>query len=284
MEVNASVTGDVPILPSEVNVATGRSVPRLRTRFDGDWRRFHGTAQGPLLATHGASRLVAVPAASRDLVPSAVRCNCGVGPTFWLVGTVITLVSAAAAAGADGGPWVGAVMAVGGLTVVGVLRWALPRLTIRPADQVIQTRRSLAPFAAIQRIEFDRPRKNGVWARFIGPDGQVLARFAVGETLLAPATAEQWAALREIVQVAATRGPVGPAGAGQSGAGRSGAGSWPPPPPTWQTHTAGIDFALSPAQALPILDAQIAWCQAGHRPDHRHAPMRGLLRGTVHLL
>ena len=73
----------------------------------------------------------------------------------------------------------------------------LPSLTIFPSGQLIRTRRRVVPYAAVAAIDFRRPEQAGIWVNFIGGDRRrPFARWAIDETLMAPAGVEQWVALR----------------------------------------------------------------------------------------
>ena len=85
---------------------------------------------------------------------------------------------------------------------------------------------------------------------------------------MAPADVEQWAAVRQVVvALVARQGSGSHGGAGPfSAEGRI---------PAWRSRP------VPTAQAIGILDAQIAWCEAGNRSGHRRAPMRALLGRVV---
>ncbi|MBM9464732.1 hypothetical protein JL108_14840 [Aeromicrobium sp. YIM 150415] len=202
------------------------------------------------------------------LLPAMVRCNRGVGRWFWICIGIIALVTAIAMLGSGEPPWTMALIGLGAAALFTLTRAILPRLTISPAEQSIHTRRRVVPYRAVSAIHFRRPQKAGIWVDFAGEDRRrPLARLAIDETLMAPATVEQWAALRQMIALVAGRGSASHVGTELvPDEGRI---------PAWR------DRPVEPAQAIAALDAQIAWCQAGNRSGHRRAPMRALLGRVV---
>ncbi|MGO1768817.1 MAG: hypothetical protein ACTHZX_02585 [Microbacterium sp.] len=196
-----------------------------------------------------------------------IRCNRGFGAWFWIVMGGIALITALAMLGSGQPPWVIALVGLAIALLYALTRSLLPRLTIAPAEQTIRMRRGTVPYSAIAAVDLRGPRKAGLWARLVDDDLRTLTRFAVAESLFAPATAEQWAALRHIVAVAADRIP-------QSHADPR---SWADADrlPGWRGEP------MSPAEAVAVIDAQIAWCEAGRRPTHRRAPLRALVSRVV---
>lgn len=201
-------------------------------------------------------------------LPATVRCNRGFGRWFWICIGIIALVTAIAMLGSGESPWTIALVGLGAAALFMLTRAILPRLTISPAEQLIRTRRRVVPYGAVAAIDFRRPEKAGIWVNFIGDERRrPLARLAIDESLMAPATVEQWAAVRQMVALTAGQGSGPHAGAGLfSAEGRI---------PAWRSRP------VSTAQAIDILDAQIAWCEAGNRSGHRRAPIRALLGRVV---
>lgn len=200
-------------------------------------------------------------------LPPVVRCNRGFGAWFWVTMGLVALIAALAAVGSGRPPWAAALIGVGMVLVYTLTRAGLPRLTILPAEQGIRTRRDTVPFAAIAAIDLRGPRRPGIWARFVDDERRTLGRLSIAESLLAPATTEQWVALRQIVAAAAGRGRISPPDPRLwSNAGR---------PPGWSGDPMSAD------EALAVLDAQISWCEAGRRPHHRRAPMKALVSRVV---
>lgn len=185
-------------------------------------------------------------------LPAQVRCNRGFGWPFGMVLaivcplTVILMIGTweREPGGALVGLGVGALMAV----IFCLVRALLPRLVIDLAHGVLRTRTREEPFSAIAGIEFVS-EKAGVWATFIGDDGRKLARMSVADTMFAAPTTEQWAALRQVVHSAVIARGVAPEQQ------PSASGKW-----------------LSPGRVLDIVEAQTAWCLAGHRSGARRAP------------
>ncbi len=202
-------------------------------------------------------------------LPATVRCNRGLGRWFWICIGIIALVTVIAMLGSGESPWAMALIGLGAAALFMLTRAALPRLTISPAEQLIRTRRRVVPYTAVAAIDFRRPEKAGIWVNFIGDQRRrPLARLAIDETLMAPAKVEQWAAVRQMLVALVTgQGRESHVGAGLSAAeGRI---------PAWRSRP------VPTAQAIDILDAQIAWCEAGNRSGHRRAPMRALLGRVV---
>lgn len=197
-----------------------------------------------------------------------VRCNCGFGRWFWICIGIIALVTLIAMLGSGESPGAMALIGLGTAALFMLTRAILPRLTISPAEKLIRTRRRVVPYTAVAAIDFRRPQKAGIWAYFISNDRRrPLARLAIDETLLAPAAVEQWVAVRQIVDLVAGQGTGSHVGQELfPDGGRI---------PAWQGRP------VPSAQAIDILDAQIAWCEAGNRSGHRRAPMRALLGRTV---
>lgn len=165
-------------------------------------------------------------------------------------------------------PWAMALIGLGAAALFMLTRATLPRLTISPAEQLIRTRRRVVPYGAFAAIDFRSPQKVGIWAEFFSDDcKRPLARLAIDESLMAPATVEQWAAVRHMVALVAGQGSdlhVGVEPLSESGR-----------IPAWHGRP------MPPAQAIGILDAHIAWCETGNRSGHRRAPMRALLGRVV---
>ena len=201
-------------------------------------------------------------------LPATVRCNRGLGRWFWICIGIIALVTVIAMLGSGESPEAMALIGLGVAVLFILTRAMLPRLTISPAEQVIRTRRRAVPYTAVAAIDFRRPQRAGVWANFIGDERRPLARLTIDESLMAPADVEQWAAVRQIlVALVARQGSESHGGAGLSFAeGRI---------PAWQSRP------MPTAQAIDILEAQIAWCEEGNRSGHRRAPMRALLGRVV---
>ncbi|MDT9593956.1 hypothetical protein RDV89_12815 [Nocardioides zeae] len=195
--------------------------------------------------------------------PAMVRCNRGLGRWFWFCVGIIVSVTAIAVVASGEAPWVMALTGLGVAALFLLARALLPPLTLSPAERVIRTRGRVVPYAAVAAVDFPPPDKAGVWAGFLGDDGRRLARLAIDETLMAPATVEQWAAVQQLVALGAAPGPASHAVAGQPLGGRR--------------RPAGRSRPMGPAEAVAVLDAQVAWCAAGNRPGHRHAPVRALL-------
>ncbi|MFT0846795.1 hypothetical protein VR010_03475 [Actinomycetaceae bacterium L2_0104] len=201
-------------------------------------------------------------------LPTMVRCNYGFGRWFWISIGIITLMTVIAMLGSGESPVAMALIGLGVTALFMLTRAFLPRLTISPAEQLIRTRGRVVPYTAVAAIDFRKPQRAGIWANFIGDDRRrPLARLAIDETLMAPASVEQWAAVRQIVSLVAGQGSESHIGAGRFFS----EGRIP----------ARRDAPVGPAQAIAILDAQIAWCAAGNRSGHRRAPMRALLGRVV---
>ncbi|MGO1410193.1 hypothetical protein [Microbacterium sp.] len=193
--------------------------------------------------------------------PSRVRCNRGVGWSFWLVMGINALVTLIAVAGtyedAPGG--IGFGLGVGlSIAVLFILVRAvlLPRLEIRVAEGSLRTRRRTIPFSAVSSISVTNPTRAGVWGAFIGHDGKVLARMSIAGSLFAAATSEQWGALGRMMASM-------PGGANRDGGMNASA------------------RALSSASAIEIVQAQAAWCRMGHRSDASRAPAAALHGTTI---
>jgi hypothetical protein len=204
-----------------------------------------------------------------SLLPATVRCNRGLGRWLWICIGIIALWTTIAMLGSGKPP---GMIALIGLVVAALFmltRAFLPRLIISPAEQVICTRRRVVPYTAVAAIDFRRPQRAGIWVNFIGDERRrPLARLAIDETLMAPADVEQWAAVRQVVAALVAR---------QGSESHVGAGLFPAEGriPARQSRP------VPTAQAIGILDAQIAWCEAGNRSGHRRAPMRALFGRVV---
>src|SRR5699024_1357334 len=101
----------------------------------------------------------------------------------------------------------------------------------------------------------------GTWANFINVEGKCAARMSLAGSLFAKADSLQWAALRHVIhQTVAVVGarPENPA-------------RLPDP-------------QISAGAALEVLDAHIAWCQAGNSSTSRHAPARSLTGRRITVL
>ncbi len=181
---------------------------------------------------------------------------------------IIALLTMIAMLGSGQAPWAMALIGLGTAALFMLTRAILPRLTISPAEQLVRTRRRVVPYRALAAIHFRSPQKAGIWAELFSNDHKrPLARLTIDESLMAPATVEQWAAVRHMVALVAGQGSDSHVGAeplSESGRvpGRHGR-------------------PMPPAQAIGILDGQIAWCEAGNRSGHRRAPMRALLGRAV---
>ncbi|USQ80987.1 hypothetical protein NF556_04885 [Ornithinimicrobium faecis] len=197
-------------------------------------------------------------------LPSQVRCNRGFGWPFWMVMGIVAPMTVVTVIGIwdrePGGGLVGLGIGAAVALLFCVVRAVfLPRLTIDLAQGVLRARTRTAPFSAIAVIEFVS-EKAGVWATFIDDDGRKLARMSVANTMFAPPTSEQWAALGQVIHLAAiARG--------------ASLAQQPPAPGIW----------VSPARAIDILQAQTAWCSAGHRSSGRQAPAAELTHASVAL-
>ncbi len=135
----------------------------------------------------------------------------------------------------------------------------LPRLMIDLPHGVLRTRTGAVPFTRIAVIDVVK-EKAGVWAAFSGDDGRTLARMSVADTMFAPPTSDQWAALGQVIQSAATSRGVSLEAQPRA------AGNW-----------------VSPADAIAIIDAQAAWCSAGQRSSDRRAPATALVKSSIAL-
>ncbi|SEE27638.1 hypothetical protein [Ruania alba] len=195
-------------------------------------------------------------------VPPSVRCNRGVGWSFWLVMGITALVTLVAIVGtydrAPGGATFGLPGVGIGVLIILVRAVGLPRLEIRTAERSLRTRRRTIPFSAVSRISFTKHIKAGTWADFIGHEGDTLGRMSIAGSLCAAPTAEQWTALEHMI-ASTVHGAN----------------------PTDRPSAPGRP--LSPAAAISIVQAQAAWCRAGHRSDARRAPAAALLGTTVSL-
>ena len=183
-----------------------------------------------------------------------MRCNRGLGWTFWLVMGVVSLMTLLAMAGARDLPTLGA-LGIGVFVAVLLILLrvrALPRLEILVAEGALRTRRGTVPFSAIANVRFANEFRAGVWATFTADDGTTLARMSLADTMYAVPTAEQWAALGATIRGAAVARGVAPEA-------QPATGSW-----------------VCPAKALDVLGRQVAWCRAGHRSSSRHAPATAL--------
>lgn len=183
--------------------------------------------------------------------PLRVRCNRGFGWTFWLIICVTAVVTLLVMASEHPVPGLGLGAFVA--TVFVLLRaLALPRLEILVSEGALHTRRRTVPFSAIARVQITNESRAGVWATFTADDNTTLARMALADTLFAVPTADQWEALAAAIRGAAVARGVAP----QS---RPATGSW-----------------VCPAEALDVLERQVAWCRAGHRSSSRQAPATAL--------
>lgn len=192
--------------------------------------------------------------------PSRVRCNRGVGWSFWLVMAINALVTLIVVAetheGVPGGIGFGIGIGLGvGVLFILVRAVLLPRLEIRTAEGSLRTRRRTIPFSAVSSIRVTNSTRAGVWGVFIGHDGKVLARMSIADSLFAAATSEQWDALGRMM--ASTSG----------GANRDGG------------LIASVR-TLSSTAAIEIVQAQAAWCRMGRRSGASRAPAAAL-RGTT---
>lgn len=196
-------------------------------------------------------------------LPAQVRCNRGFGWSFWMVLAIVCPMAVILMLGTwerePGGAFLGLGIGVLVAALFCVVRAVLPRLVIDLAQGVLRTRTRTAPFSTIAVIEFVS-EKAGVWATFLGDDGRKLARMSVADTMFAPPTSEQWAALRQVVQSAVMSRGV------SLEQQPSASGKW-----------------LSPARVLDIVEAQTAWCRAGHRSGARQAPAAELRGASVSL-
>lgn len=198
------------------------------------------------------------------MLPAEVRCDRGFGWPFW-TNLVIVLVLGVGAMGAidDGSPlsWIpGALTGLIGAVSIVVIRICMPRLTLLLSRGLLRARSREAPFAAIAAARFTSHYRAGDWVQLVDDHGRTLGRMAIGSTMLAAAGAEQWAALRHALHVAAIarRAPARPA-------------------PGAQQH------AMPIGEAIALLDAQVAWCSSGGRSGSSRAPIARLMDTTVSL-
>lgn len=187
-------------------------------------------------------------------LPPVVQANRGLGVGFWLA-MATSLILTVVAATAEGAA--GLLMGVITLTVMGSVRFVMPRLEFNLRQGLIRSRRGSVPFSAVARVEMrSHHRGAGTWLYLKGDGGQTLGTMAIHSTLCAPPDVQQWAALRHVLHSSAvTRG----------------AGTYRP----W--HQLPID------EVLRVLDAQVAWCKDGNKPSSSSAPYNELLGKTAEL-
>lgn len=177
---------------------------------------------------------------------------------------IFVVVAVRAADGARSAPdQVVPILGIGGIVIVIfiVLRAVfLSRLTINMAAGTLLTRFRAIPFSEVASVEFLPERRAGVWARFRRDDGRCVAQMSLRGSLFAPATAEQWAALRHVIYAATiSRGA-------NFDRVPSTSGEW-----------------LTTREAIRLLDAQAAWCAQGNRPSSKRAPAAPLEALSVRL-
>ena len=197
-------------------------------------------------------------------LPLVVRFNRGLGWVFWMAFGIVGFVALGALVGEweDGGAFLATFMFVVAVGVIVLVRWLqAPRVSIDFARGEIKQRGKVTPFAEVTAMVARDERRAGYWI-MLHAGRKAIARISVKEGLCRHMNEQQWLALRQFVAIKL-----------QMHAGAA---------PGQYELPGGVMYvdatmAMQVVEALHVLDAQLQWISAGHRPASSKAPWNRLV-------